>query len=373
MPEWPRPEWSPEVELSSLANVDRRRRRLIVWTLVGVAFVFLFLWLVGISQIPPKDHGPSGPWSPGDTEQYIRAAQRLNAGEPLYGYDATTGSFFALGDYNSPPLLAVVFRAVVLLPGSGMYFWWAVMASFEIAALIALARRVPLITSLAMIALGLSIGMELWQGNVDCMVIPGLILTWYWFVQGHELRAGLAIGLLASLKLTPLAFVWCLFVTGRRRAAGVALGCGVALAVVTMIGSTPLIFWDFVGVTNGNLTAPSSAFGSSGLAYALGLPPLVVTWLPRLILIGGIAAMWICRRRPGVAWAIGAVMMWLGSPVASVHTPALLLVALAPLAWPMRDQQQEHGARRGGPDQQDPATAANSLVHHDQAELGSRA
>jgi hypothetical protein len=268
----------------------------------------------------------------------------LNAGEPLYGFDGTTGSFFAIGDYNSPPLLAVVFRAVVLLPGSAMYLWWGAVVSCEIAALIALVRRVPLITSLAMIALGLPIGMAMWQGNVDCVVMPGLVLTWYWLVQGHDLRAALLIGLLASLKLTPLAFVWWLLVMRRRRATGVALGCGVALAVVAMIGSAPQIFGDFVGLTNGNMTTPSSAVGSSGFAYALGLPPLAVTWLPRLVLIGGVTAMWCCRRQPGVAWAIGPVMMWLGSPVASVHTPALLLVALAPLAWPMRDQEQERRA-----------------------------
>jgi type IV secretory pathway TrbL component len=45
--------------------------------------------------------------------------------------------------------------------------------------------------------------------------------------------------------------------------------------------------------------------------------------------------MWVLRRRPGISFAIGVSLMWLASPIASVHTPALLLVALAPLAWPL--------------------------------------
>jgi alpha-1,2-mannosyltransferase len=172
-------------------------------------------------------------------------------------------------------------------------------------------------------------------GNVDCLVLPGLLLTWFWLVRGHDDRAALAIGLLASLKLTPVIFVWWLFVTGRRRAAGVAIGCGIALAFVAMLGSEPLIFAKFYEVTMANLTAPASDLGPPGLARAIGLPAVVVAWLPRAVLLGGAAAMWATRRRPGVSWATGALLMWLASPVVALHTLALALAAIAPLAWPM--------------------------------------
>jgi hypothetical protein len=331
-----------EADLSgSAASALPRRWRLITWVVVVVAIAFLVAWFVAILQIPPRGTGPSDP-GPGDGQQYIRAALRLNAEQPLYGYDATTGSFVAVDDYLSPPLLAVVFRVIVLLPAHGANLWWGAMVLFEISALVALVRRVPLVVSLATVVLGLSIDMAMWQGNVDCLVMPGLVLAWYWLSQGRDRRAALSIGLLASLKLTPLVFVWWLLVTGRRSAAGVAVGFGVALAVVTIIGSEPLVFRNFAGVTIANVEAPSSAFGSSGFAYALGLPSFAITWLPRLILTAGVAAMWICRRRPRVAWAIGASLMWLSSPVASVHTPALLLVALAPLAWPIRDLDRKN-------------------------------
>jgi alpha-1,2-mannosyltransferase len=322
------------------------RRRLITIVTIAAVTAYLAVWIVAITQIPPNGHGPSGS-GPGDTQQYIRAANRLAADQPLYGHGGSTGPFYAIGDYLSPPLLAVMFRAVLLIPGNSAYVWWAVAILFEASALLALVMRVPLIASLAIAVLGLSIAMAMWQGNVDCLVLPGMLLTWYWLRERRDSKAAMLLGLLVSLKLTPLVFVWWLIVTGRWRAAALALATSVVLAIVAMVGSEPLIFYYFAGVTTANVTDPSSAFGSSGFAYAVGLPAFVVTWLPRLILLGGFAAIWIGRRRPGVAWAIGASMMWLASPVASIHTPALLLVGLAPLAWPMHDVEHPASSDTG--------------------------
>lgn len=278
--------------------------------------------------------------TPGDTHNYVLAGLRLNAGHPLYGYGP--GDEYVVpnpgeADYPlfSPPLIAVFFRFIVLLPANGQYVWWLAMAVLEFAAIIALVRRVPLVAGLALIPLSLSTGMAMQVGNVDCLVLPGLLLTWCWLVRGHDDRAALAIGLLASLKLTPVILVWWLFVTGRRRAAGIAIGCGIALAVVAMLGSEPAIFLRFYEVTTANLTAPTGELGPPGFARAIGMPAVVVAVLPRVVLFGGCALMWATRRRPAVAWAVGALLMWLASPVVALHTPALALVAIAPLAWPM--------------------------------------
>jgi hypothetical protein len=120
-----------------------------------------------------------------------------------------------------------------------------------------------------------------------------------------------------------------------------------------MLGSEPLVMVKFYQVMTANLNLPTdSSIGPVGLATAVGLPGVVVTWLPRAILVAGIAAMWLTRRRPGLSFAIGAVLMWVASPIASLHTPALVLVAFAPLAWPMaRDL-----ARRGAAASPEPAT-----------------
>jgi hypothetical protein len=162
-------------------------------------------------------------------------------------------------------------------------------------------------------------------------------------------RAPLVVG----LALIPLFFVWWLLITGRRRAAGVAVARGVALALVAMLGSERLIIVKFYQVMTANLNLPTdSSIGPVGLASVAGLPGIVVTWLPRVILVGGLAAMWLTRRRPGLSFATGAVLMWLASPIASLHTPALVLVAFAPLAWPMARGL----ARRGAAAPPEPAT-----------------
>jgi alpha-1,2-mannosyltransferase len=278
--------------------------------------------------------------TPGDAHNYVLAGLRLNAGHSIYSYGpGDERSFVPSGgaDYAlfSPPLIAVVFRAIVLLPANGQYIWWASMDVLELLAVLALVRRAPFVTGLVLIPLSLSIGLVMETGNVDCLLAAGLLLAWCELVRGHGDRAALLIALLASLKLTPVIFVWWLFVTGRRRAAGIAIGAGILLAFVAMLGSEPLIFVKFYQVTMTNLSAPLSDLGPPGLARAIGLPAIVVAWLPRAILTGGAVLMWVTRRRPGVSWAIGALLMWLASPVVALHTLALALVAIAPLAWPM--------------------------------------
>jgi len=317
---------------ASLARVAPTPWRLLGWgiAMVGLLTMFaafaIWLWLSRAS-------GPT----PGDTHNYILAGLRLNVGHPLYAYGPGDEHELPVSAYPlfSPPLMGVVFRLIVLLPANGQYIWWVSMVVLELAAIIALVRRAPLVTGLALVPLSVSIGLAMQVGNVDCLVLSGLLLTWCRLVRGHDERAALAIGVLASLKLTPVVFVWWLFVTGRRRAAAIAVGCGAVLAVVAMLGSEPSIFLKFYQVTMANEAAPAADYGLPGLASAIGLPAALAAWLPRAALLGGAVAMWMTRRRPGVSWVIGALLMWLASPVAALHTPALALVAIAPLAWPM--------------------------------------
>jgi hypothetical protein len=295
--------------------------------------------------------------TPGDTHNYILAGLRLNIGHHLYAYgpgDPHSVSISGGADYPlfSPPLMGVVFRPIVLLPDNGLYFWWLTMDVLELGAVVALLMRAPLVTGLALIPLSLSVGMAMQVGNVDCLILPGLLLAWALFARGLDTRAALIVGFLASLKLTPVIFVWWLVVIGRRRAAGVAIACGVALALVAMAGTEPLIIARFYEVTAANLTAPASDLGPPGLARALGMPTLIVAWLPRAVLLVGAALMWATRRRPGISWSIGALLMWLASPVIALHTPALALVAIAPLAWPMASAAA--GRRGAAPDDASP-------------------
>jgi len=60
-----------------------------------------------------------------DIHNYILAGLRLNAGHPLYTYGPGDERIISDGfaDYAlySPPLIAVLFRFIVLLPANGEY------------------------------------------------------------------------------------------------------------------------------------------------------------------------------------------------------------------------------------------------------------
>lgn len=300
-------------------------------------------------------HDLASHWTSTDIHNYILTGLRLNAGHPFYGYGpgdehillADPGTDYPI---YSPPLIGVLFRLVVLLPANGLYIWWLTMDLLEIAAVIVLVRRATLIAGLVLVPLSLSIGCAMQYGNADCLLVAGLLLAWWWMVRGHDNWAAVAISVLASLKLTPVILVWWLVVTGRRRAAAIAVCCGVALAIVAMAGSEPLIFVKFYEVTTANLATSYGLQTPSAWARAIGVPVEIAAWMPRMILLGGAVLMWVARKRPALAWVIGALLMWLGSPVADLQTPALALVALAPLAWQMtRSQganQSEAGADR---------------------------
>ncbi|MFI5258491.1 MAG: glycosyltransferase family 87 protein [Candidatus Limnocylindrales bacterium] len=299
---------------------------------IGVSFLSYVVWYL-------FTHALIG--APGrDIHNYILAGLRLNEGHPLYTYgpgDEVVPSGGGFSDYAlySPPLIGVVFRLIVLLPANGQYISWIAMDALELLAIAMLVRRAPLLTGVALMVLGVPIGVLLEFGNVDCLVAFGMLAAWRWLVEGHDERAAILIAVLASLKLTPVIFVWWLYVTGRRRAAAVGIGVGVGCGLIAMAGSEPLIMVKFLQVTTTNVAGPATVTGAAGLATVLGLPSVLAAWLPRVILISGIGAMWVARRTPGISFAIGASLMWLASPVASVHTPALILVALGPAAWPM--------------------------------------
>jgi alpha-1,2-mannosyltransferase len=288
-------------------------------------------------------------WTPTDAHNYILAGLRLNVGHALYGYGPGDERVVLTDpgtDYPiySPPLLAVLFRLIVLLPSNGLYAWWVATDVFEILAILALVRRANLAAGLALIPLSLSVGCVMEYGNVDCFLMGGLLLAWYWMLHGHQARAAIMISVFASLKLTPVIFVWWLIVTGRKRAAAVSISAGAVLALVTMAATEPDIFLKFAQVTSANLAMAYGLMTPSNVARSLGVSAAIAAWLPRLILAGGAGLMWLLRKRPAAAWAVAALLMWLGSPVADLQTPALALVALAPLAWPL-------GPRLGSPTQ----------------------
>jgi Glycosyltransferase family 87 len=209
-------------------HLSPRGRRLLELTLLGAAAV---LGLVGVFVF--VFHLATDPLV--DVHAYYEAAGRLNAGLPLYA---------AQGDVNSPhyyfypPLLAIVFRPLAMLPFEAAAVIWEVgiVAAFGLTLwLLGLRSR------WTWIAFGVLAGPIAWSVSVgQAQVLVTLLLT-----LGNPASVALA----AQMKLLPalVALYW----LGRRdwRRLGRFIGWSVLLVIVQLIVE-PTGSIAFIGQTN---------------------------------------------------------------------------------------------------------------------------
>ena len=156
-----------------------------------------------------------------DVRAYYDAGARLNAGQPLYIQPATTDD---PGFYRYPPLLAIAFRPLALLPyETAAIIWEVFLIVLFVATLVRLGLRnrwTWIVTGwlAAPIAWSLAIG----QAQVAVTFLVALGSPW-------------AIALAANLKILPVivAIYW----IGRRdwRAVGVLIAWLIGLAVLSFV------------------------------------------------------------------------------------------------------------------------------------------
>lgn len=170
-----------------------------------------------------------------DVRAYYDAGSRLNAGLPLYVQSATTDD---PGFYRYPPLLAIAFRPLALLPyETASLIWEALLVVLFIATLIRLGLRNQwtwIVTGwlAAPIAWSLAVG----QAQVAVTFLVALGAPW-------------AIALAGDLKLFPV--VVAVYWIGRRdvRAVGRLVAWLVGLAVVSFV-LAPAATIAFVGFSD---------------------------------------------------------------------------------------------------------------------------
>jgi hypothetical protein len=287
--------------------------------------VFLFAWF-------------STGHLPGDAVTYAAAGERLNAGHEIYRLLPGDSPVLMEPPYPpvpllSPPLIAVVFRPLALLPGlAGAWLWFATMAILLGLAIAVLLRAAPVVTGLLLTVLSFPVAVLVGVGNVDALVISGSVGAWLLLRDRRDTAAGALIGTLASLKLTPLILAWWLLAQDRRRALVAFAATIGALAVVTVAGSSVDVFGDYLGVIGAAAGVAPGGYSLAGVARGAGVPVEIAVLLPRLAIGIGLVLVVLLRSRPAPAWAAAGLLLWLGSPAAATHTPALALVALAPLA-----------------------------------------
>ena len=158
---------------------------------------------------------------------FVVAARHMAAHEPIHSPS---------GYYAYPPCMAWLAVPIALLPLKASLFVWALINVAAVVASFVCSWRLmngPSLTKLAtswvaVYWLGLALSLRWVVSSLEHQqfdtVITALLLAGCWAIaQGREWRAGVLIGLAASMKCTPLLFVPYLVWRGRSRAAVVVL------------------------------------------------------------------------------------------------------------------------------------------------------
>jgi alpha-1,2-mannosyltransferase len=239
-----------------------------------------------------------------DVHAYYDAGARLNAGQPLYVQPAGIDD---AAFYRYPPLLAILFRPLALLPFElAAAIWMTLIALMSVATLVRLDLRRPL-TLFVVCALALPTGWSIVIGQAQVAVTLLLALGSPW-----------AVAIAANLKVFPiLVAVWWL---GRRDWRPVAW---LAVWVLALIGvqlilapSDTIAYLSFLRLDQVGSVISLSPYAISPLLWAAMVLGLVVL------------AVWSAPR--GYGWAVAVTLSVLASP-------RLLLYQLSSLVAGVRD------------------------------------
>jgi hypothetical protein len=238
-----------------------------------------------------------------DVHAYYDAGARLNAGLPLYqqAVDTNQADF-----YRYPPLLAIAFRPLALLPFAvAAAIWEAVLIGLFVLTAIRLRPTRWTLIVLGMLALPTAWSLAIGQAQVAVTFLMALGAPW-------------ALALATNLKLFPaLAAIWWL---GRRdaRSFGLFVAWLVAFGVLQLVlePAGSLAFPGFVGLEQVGDVNNRSLYGFSPLLWGVA------------VVVGIVVAWRLARTRYGWAAAIALSVL---------ATPRLLIYQLSTLAAGLRE------------------------------------
>ncbi len=260
-------------------------------------------------------HLSSDPFA--DAHVYYDAATRLNAGLPLYDTSATD----SIGLYLNPPLLAVLFRPLALLPFAAAVAIWEliVMGSFVLV-LRRIGLRQPVLIALGCLALPI-----LWALSVgQAEPIITLLLA---------IGSPAAVALAGHLKLLPwlVAAFW----LGRRDLRSLTRFAGWTLA----IGALQLLFEPAGTLAYLQLTWLRPAFDVRNVSPFAIHPAL---WL---VMVAGLVAVALRFARTPWGWPLAVSLVVLTYPRLLVYQLTSLLAAFGG-PRPQADQSASRIAAR---------------------------
>lgn len=177
-------------------GATRRWPRLrLAWPQIAALGAFLFWSIV------------TSPLAGADAVTYYAAGERLNAGHALYVISPGDRPIPALPEYGmspllSPPLIAVLFRPLALLPiDVALVLWTATQFAVVGATVALLARSRGAAATAILLSLGLGLALV---GNVNTFMLAGAVVAWR---CRHRPETGALVAVLAAVKLLPLALL----------------------------------------------------------------------------------------------------------------------------------------------------------------------
>ncbi len=273
--------------MTAVATPSRARRRAVHLAGLGVFALAVVGALVGIGAL--WMHLVGDPLA--DVRAYYDAGTRLNAGLPLYPAvaDPNVAEF-----YRYPPLLAIAFRPLALLPFPVAAATWEAVVLASLAATlwwVGLRRRE---TWLAVGILGLPIA---WCVAIGQAQVPLTFLT--------AIGAPWSIALAANLKLFPalVALWWIGRRSWRALAEFAAWAAGLALLQLVLAPQATLDFLGSLTLEQVGEVRNISPYAASpllwaGLVLVAGIAPCRSGWRPRAG-AGPRRSPSACWRRPG--------------------------------------------------------------------------
>jgi alpha-1,2-mannosyltransferase len=287
------------------------------------------------------------------------------AEEPTWGYP-----------FTYPPIAALMFVPLAVLPGwLAAAVWTGASASCLAGAVVVVQRALgrPASGAAVVMICAAAVALEpVWQnyvfGQINLILMLVILVD---VVRPDRRTAGLALGVAAGLKLTPLVFVVLLILVGRRAAATKAVLAFVGtvlLGLLAVPGASS--YWGGRLVDPTRVGPPSLAHNQSisgVLTRLLDEPPSTMLWMavagPIAIATVVVGAAWWRRGDRVLGACLGALAMLLASPVSwSHHWVWAVPIALAlwshsrvaaalwaavfvarPILWPPWAEQREYG------------------------------
>jgi hypothetical protein len=296
----------------------------------------LFVALWGMNVLAFRA-GPADAWT------YLAAAERLNVGHDLYRLQPGDRPVEVKPPHwtvplLSPPLIAVLWRPLALLPPEvAIYLWWvAAMLALGSVVLGALAAR-RIFGSIALLVFLLPLVFQSASGNVNGLLVAGSVAAWLLVRRDRSTAAGVVVATMAAVKVVPAVLLLWLLAVGRRTGVRAALLTGTVLVAVGVLGAGLNSHLEYLDVMRYTATVGQSPFSLAGIALTLGGPEPVARLMPVAALLGGAAALVVVARRGdiGGSFTIAVFTMVWGSPVVNFDWLALLFAGLAPAFWPL--------------------------------------